>query len=231
MRFILWVPILAAWLALTALFSIRHLGAVDRRLELLFSVNPDSVAWVAGSLVLFGLGSILMAGHATRRFSEYANARRRDPNDDGSGDKYKPGFWRTLANALFPVFIASVLTAGLVVGASFIFEQGRERVEGATGTFDYGTVQATLFSDGTAQCHLDMEEAPCVFAYRDEPFLNDVLGVQESWAVSFGDLDDSGSDFVFSWGRTGNLLTVNFGDLNGLLSERDTLDGTEEETP
>lgn len=231
MRFILWVPILAAWLALTALFSIRHLGAVDRRLELLFSVNPDSVAWVAGSLVLFGLGSILMAGHATRRFSEYANARRRDPNDDGSGDKYKPGFWRTLANALFPVFIASVLTAGLVVGASFIFEQGRERVEGATGTFDYGTVQATLFSDGTAQCRLDMEEAPCVFAYRDEPFLNDVLGVQESWAVSFGDLDDSGSDFVFSWGRTGNLLTVNFGDLNGLLSERDTLDGTEEETP
>lgn len=239
MRFILWVPILVTWLALTALFSIRQFGAVDRRAELLFGVYPDSVAWVAGSLVIFGIGAMFMAAHAARRFHQYAQSLRPSvPSNDEDVDAStsvvapeKPGFWRTLANAMAPVFVASVLLASVVVMAGFSFEQGRERVESATGTFDYGVVQATVFSDGSAQCHLDMDEVPCVFAYRGEPFLNDILAVQDSWGVSFGDLDDSGSDFVFSWGRTGNFLTVNFGDLNSASDEMESSEPTVEDTP
>lgn len=231
MRFILWVPILVTWLALSALFSISQFGALDRRMELLFSVNPDSVPWVAASLVVFGIGSAFMAAHAARRFHQYAQARRREPvPDDDAEDETeapeKPGFWRTLANALFPVFVASVLVASVLVIAGFSFEQGRQRVESATGVFDYGVVQATVFSDGSAQCHLDMDEVPCTFAYRGEPFLNDILAVQDSWGVSFGDLGEPGSDFVFSWGRTGNLLTVNFGDLASASTEMEDAENT-----
>lgn len=199
---------------LIALFGFKAVGAVDRRAELLFAVEPSSIPWAAGTFVLIGVAAWYLGSHAVTRFREYGAAQAYAADDaEYAVSPLRPGFWRTMGNALMPLVATALVGATVLLTAGWFFEQGRDRVEGATITFEYGTVQATLFSDGSAQCHLGMDELPCEFAYRDDERFNELLGADSSWAVSFGDLYDDGGNFVFAWTHAGIFTVGNFGDM------------------
>lgn len=217
MRFLLWVFTALALVMLSALFAFKAVGAVDRRAELLFAVDPGTIPWAAGGFLVVGIVAWYLSGHAMRRFKEYGEAQiiaKEEPEIASSA--LRPTFWRTLTNALFPTLAASLIGATILLTAGAIFEQGRTRVEGATVSFSYGTVQATLFSDGSAQCHLDLNEIPCVLSFKDDERFNKLLGSESSWVVSFGDLSeaqDGSTNFVFSWTHVGPYTVGNFGDM------------------
>ena len=227
MRFVLWPVVAFALVVLSALFGATAVGAVDRRAELLFAVDPATIPWAAGGFLVVGIAAWFLAGHAAQRFREYGMAQTVATDDPEIADSpLRPTFRRTLANALLPIVATSLVGATILLTAGAVLEQGRQRVEGATVSFPYGTVQATLFSDGSAQCHLDMDEVPCVLAYRDDLRFNELLGNDSSWVVSFGDLSetqDGVSNFVFAWTHIGPYTVGNFGDMSveGTLESSD----------
>jgi hypothetical protein len=225
MRFVLWPVVAFALVVFTALFGFKAVGAVDRRAELLFAANPDTIPWAAAGFLIVGVVAWFISSHAARRFREYGAAQTIAADDPEIADSpLRPTFWRTLANALFPLVAASLLGALILLSAGWFFEQGRERVEGATVQFEYGTVQATLFSDGSAQCHLGLDELPCVLSYKDDERFNELLGSETSWVVSFGDLEGDGSNFVFAWTHAGPFTVANFGDMNAEGTELEASD-------
>lgn len=225
MKVVLWPVVAFALAVLTALFGFAAVGAVDRRAELLFAVEPSSIPWAAGIFLLLGIAAWFLTSHAVTRFREYGAAQTVAADDaEFASSPNRPSFWRTVGNALSPIVLVALVGATVLLTAGWFFEQGRDRVEGATVSFEYGTVQATLFSDGSAQCHLGLDELPCEFAYRDDERFNELLGVPESWVVSFGDLDGNGSNFVFAWGQAGGFTFGNFGDMNAAL-ETEVTDG------
>lgn len=218
MRFVLWPVVALALVVLSALFGFTAVGAVDRRAELLFAVDPGAIPWAAGGFLVVGVVAWFLAGHAVSRFKQYGEAQAIAADDPSIADSpLRPTFWRTLANALLPVVAVSLVGGVALLTAGAALEQGRHRVEGATVTFPYGVVQATLFSDGSAQCHLGLDEVPCVLTYKNDPRFNKLLDSSSSWVVSFGDLSkeqDRRSNFVFSWAHVGPYTVGNFGDMN-----------------
>ncbi len=218
MRFVLWPVVAFALVVLSALFGIHAVGAVDRRAELLFAVNPDIIPWAASGFLIVAVVAWFLTDHAVRRFKSYGAAQTLAADDpEMAASPLRPTFWRTLANALFPLLVSALVGASILMATGWAFEQGRERVEGATVTFPYGTVQATLFSDGSAQCHLGLDEVPCVLSYKDDARFNNLLESDTSWVVSFGDLSDEQdgeSNFVFAWTHVGPYTVGNFGDMN-----------------
>lgn len=197
------VPVLAATIAS------RGVGAIDRRLELLFAARPDSVAWVAASFLIWGVVAWLLSGYVARRLG------KQDVETDHP-DYEAPGFWRTLGNALYPVVATILFAAVSLQAAGLILEGGRVASETATSQFAYGTVQATVFEDSTAQCFLDLDNVPCSYYLRDDPKFNAVLGEPDARVISFGDLDGNDSQFVYVYALTGNILTGKFGDMNSV---------------
>lgn len=218
MRFVLWPVVALALVVLSALFGFTAVGAVDRRAELLFAVDPGTIPWAAGGFLVVGVVAWFLTGHAVSRFKQYGEAQTIAADDPSIAESpLRPTFWRTLANALLPIIGVSLIGATLLLTAGTVFEQGRQRVEGATVSFPYGVVQATLFSDGSAQCHLGLDAVPCVLAYKDDARFNKLLDSDSSWVVSFGDLSeaqDGKSNFVFSWAHVGPYTVGNFGDMN-----------------
>lgn len=220
MKLIFWPVVVLALAVFTALFGFVAVGAVDRRAELLFAAEPSSIPWAAGLFVLVGVVAWFLSSHAVTRFREYGAAQALAADEPELADSpLRPTFWRTVGNALMPIVATALVGGTILLTAGWVFEQGRDRVEGATISFDYGTVQATLFSDGSAQCYLGLDELPCEFAYRDDERFNELLGADTSWVVSFGDLYDDGGNFVFAWTHAGPFTVGNFGDMNAVAEE------------
>lgn len=186
----------------------RGMGAIDRRLDLLFAVNPGSIPWAASAFLLWGVVAWLLAGYVARRF--------RKPRTGETDLVAENGFWRVLGNALYPVIATALFLALALQTTGLILEGPRTAVESATSPFAYGVVQATVFEDGSAQCFLDFENAPCTFYLRDDPKFNEYLNEPDSRVISFGDLEGNGSDFVYVYSLTGRILSGKFGDMNSV---------------